>query len=247
MKPLVICTVLALSLPAAAADPSATELLTKVDGALNAFKDGIFESKLHLTQPNGEQREYVFTTYQKAPHKRLVRFLAPGDVKGMGVLIESADTMYVYLPGFGKVRRMGTHIKNQSFMGSDFSFTDMSEIAYGDIYVPKLVGSDAKNWILELTAKPGMDLEFPKLKLWADKSMFQPTKLEYYDPSGKLLKTQDRLDYKQDSPTHFQPGKIVITDHRRNDHKSEIVFTSTKIDSGLSDDMFSVRALMRGQ
>ena len=49
MKPLVICTVLALSLPAAAADPSATELLAKVDGALNAFKDGIFESKLRLT------------------------------------------------------------------------------------------------------------------------------------------------------------------------------------------------------
>ena len=248
MKPLVICTVLALSLPAAAADPSATELLTKVDGALNAFKDGIFESKLRLTQPDGKSREYVFTTFQKAPHKRLVRFSAPGDVKGMGVLIESQDTMYVYLPGFNKVRRMGTHIKNQSFMGSDFSFTDMSEIAYGDIYVPKLVGSDDKNWILELTAKPGVgDLEFPKLKLWADKGMFQPTKLEYYDPSGKLLKTQERLDYTKDSPTHFQPGKIVITDHRRNDHKSEIVFTSTKIDSGLSDDLFSVRSLMRGQ
>lgn len=245
MKPLLICSLLAFAVPAAA-DPSATELLGKVDSALTAFKDAIFESKLVMTQPDGKSREYVFTTYQKTPHKRLVRFSAPGDVKGMGVLVESEDTMYVYLPGFQKVRRMGTHIRNQSFMGSDFSFTDMSEIAYGSIYDPKIVGQDDKNWILELDAKKGLDLEFPKIKLWADKGMFQPTKIEYYDGSGKLLKTQLRQDYAKDSPTHWQPGKIVIIDHRRNDHSSQIVFTSTKIDSGLSDDLFSVRSLMRG-
>jgi outer membrane lipoprotein-sorting protein len=232
---------------AAAADPTAAELLVKIDQALNAFKDAVFESKLVMKQPNGSTREYVFTTYQKAPHKRLVRFSAPGDVKGMGVLIESNETMYVFLPGFQRVRRMGTHIKNQSFMGSDFSFEDMAEIAYGDIYDAKLAGSDEKNWILELTAKAGQDLEFPKIKLWADKTMFQPTRLDYYDATGKNLKTQLRLDYAKDSPRHFQPGKVVIIDHRRNDHESQIVFTSTKIDSGLSDDLFSVRSLVRGQ
>lgn len=229
------------------ADPSAADLLAKVDQALNAFHDAVFESKLVMQQPNGESREYVFTTYQKEPHKRLVRFSAPGDVKGMGVLIENQDTMYVYLPGFQRVRRMGTHIKNQSFMGSDFSFTDMAEIAYGDVYTAKLVGSDDKSWILQLDAKPGQDLEFPRIKLWADKTMFQPTRLDYFDAAGKNLKTQLRLDYHKDSPRHFQPGKIEIIDHRRNDHTSSIVFTASKIDSGLSDDLFSVRSLVRGR
>jgi outer membrane lipoprotein-sorting protein len=247
MKTLVLVALVVAASPARAADPSPTDLLAKVDQALNAFHDAIFESKLLLKQPDGKTREYVFTTYQKVPHKRLVRFSAPGDVKGMGVLIESLDTMYVFLPGFQRVRRMGTHVKNQSFMGSDFSFEDMSEIAYGHIYEPKLVGCDEKSWILELDAKPGTDLEFPKIKLWADKVMYQPTKLEYYDPTGKNLKTQLRLDYTKDSPQHYQPGKVVIIDHRRNDHSSEIVFTATKIDSGLSDDLFSVRSLMRGQ
>ncbi|MDB4966025.1 MAG: Outer rane lipoproteinsorting protein [Myxococcales bacterium] len=251
MKPLTVALAIvsltSFSGRAAAADPTAPELLVKIDQALNAFKDAVFESKLVMKQPNGSIREYVFTTYQKFPSKRLVRFSAPGDVKGMGVLIESAETMYVFLPGFQRVRRMGTHIKNQSFMGSDFSFEDMAEIAYGTIYDAKLVGSDEKNWILELNAKAGQDLEFPKIKLWADKSMYQPTKLEYYDATGKNLKTQLRLDYAKDSPRHFQPGKVVIIDHRRNDHESQIVFTSTKIDSGLSDDIFSVRSLVRGQ
>ena len=233
--------------PAFAADPSGSELLGKVDAALSAFKDAVFESKLVLRQPSGAAREYVFTTYQKAPDKRLVRFSAPGDVKGMGVLVENKDTMYVFLPGFQRVRRMGTHIKNQSFMGSDFSFEDMSEIAYSHLYDAKLVGSDEKNWVLELSAKPGLDLEFPKVKLWSDKGMYQPTRMEYSDGAGKKLKTQLRTEYYKDGPNHWQPGKVTIIDHRRNDHTSEIVFTSTKINPGLSDDIFSVRSLVRGQ
>jgi outer membrane lipoprotein-sorting protein len=131
-------------------------------------------------------------------------------------------------------------------MGSDFSYDDMSQTSYAPSYEAKLVGQDAGNWILELTQKPGMDLEFPRLKVWADKNMFQPTKIEYHDAGGKKLKTEVRLDYKKDSPEHFQPSKVIVTDHRRNDHVSEIDFTNTKIDSGLSDDLFSVRSLVRG-
>lgn len=250
MRPglLALVAALAVATPAAAvaAEPSAADLLAKVDAALNAFHDATFESKLLLKQPDGKLREYSFTTYQKGKNKRLVRFSAPGDVKGMGVLVESADTMYVFLPGFQRVRRMGTHVKNQSFMGSDFSFDDMSDLVYGVIYEPRLVGADDKSWILELAAKPGVELDFPKIKLWADKVMFQPTRLEYYDAAGHKLKTQLRSDYVKDSAQHYMPGKIVIVDHRRNDHSSEIVFTSSKIDSGLSDDLFSVRSLMRG-
>jgi outer membrane lipoprotein-sorting protein len=233
--------------PARAADPSGPELLAKVDQALNAFSDAIFESRLRVKQPGGQAREYGFTTYQKVPDKRLVRFTSPGDVKGMGVLVESRETIYVFLPGFQRVRRMGTHVKNQTFMGSDFSFEDMSQISYGPAYDAKVAGSDDKSWILELSAKKGQDLEFPRIKLWADKGHFQPTRLEYYDAAGKKLKTQERSDFKKDSTDHYQPGRVVVTDHRRNDHSSEIVFTSTTINSGLKDDLFSVRSLQRGQ
>jgi outer membrane lipoprotein-sorting protein len=241
---------LTLLAPAAAradgAAPSAAELLAKVDHALNCFKDAVFDSKLLVKQPNGSAREFGFTTYQKGSEKRLVRFNTPGDVKGMGVLIESKDTMYVFLPGFQRVRRMGTHVKNQTFMGSDFSFDDMSQTAYTPLFDVKVAGQDEGNWILDLTQKAGLDLEFPKLKLWADKNMFQPTKIEFYDASGKKLKTQTRSGFKKDSPEHWQPSAVVVTDHRRNDHTSEIDFTGTKIDSGLADDLFSVRSLVRG-
>jgi outer membrane lipoprotein-sorting protein len=252
----ILSAALAATLAAASpalADPTGPELLRKVDEALNAFKDGVFDAKLLVREPSGQAREFGFITYQKSDpkkpseSKRLVRFTSPGDVKGMGVLVENSETMYVYLPGFQKVRRMGTHIKNQTFMGSDFSFEDMSQLAFSDVYDAKLVGKDDKQWMLELTQKAGKDLEFPRIKMTADLHMFQPLLIEYQDAAGKTLKQQLRDNYKQDSPIHWQPMRVLITDHRRNGHQSEIDFTSTKIDVGLGDDVFSVRSLMRGQ
>jgi outer membrane lipoprotein-sorting protein len=239
--------VAAMAAPARAADPTGPDVLAMVDRALNAFNDAVFESKLFVKQPDGQAREFAFTTYQKNPDKRLVRFNAPGDVKGMGVLIESKETMYVFLPGLQRVRRMGTHVKNQSFMGSDFSFEDMSAITYSHLYDSKLIGCDDQSWILDLTQKAGQDLEFPHLKLWSDKRMFQITRIEYYDTAGRNLKTQIRTEWRKDSPEHWQPYRVTVVDHRRNDHTSEIVFTNTRIDGGLGDDLFSVRSLVRGQ
>jgi outer membrane lipoprotein-sorting protein len=236
---------LAVTSPALAADPTGPEILTKIDHGLNCFKDAQFDAKLLVRESDGKAREYAFTTFQKGD-KRLVRFNAPGDVKGMGVLIENATTMYVFLPGFQRVRRMGGHVKNQTFMGSDFNSQEMSDTSFAPTYDAKVVGQEEKSWIVELTQKPGQDLEFPKLKMWVDKSNFTLSKIENYDKDGKKLKTQERSDYKKDSPEHWQPMRIVMTDHRRGDHKSEIVFTGTKIDGGIADDMFSVRQLVRG-
>ncbi len=240
-----VAVVLLLSSPALA--ETGSDVLQKVDAAMNSFSDGTFESKLLIHEPNGSSREIGFTTYQKVPDKRLVRFSSPGDLKGMGVLLENKDTMYVFLPGFQKVRRVGTHAKNQTFMGSDFSFDDMSNLRYSPLYDAKLVKSDAKSWELELAVKPGQEIEYPKLHMWIDKTAQQPTKIDFMDAGGKVLKTEEYIDYHVDGPNHYGPARVVVTDHRRNDHKSEIVFGTVKLNSGLKDELFTQRSLIRGQ
>jgi outer membrane lipoprotein-sorting protein len=245
---LVTVTLLACLLPVTAARAeTGNEVLGLVDQAINSFTDGTFESKLKIYEPNGTARELAFTTYQKVPGKRLVRFSGPGEVKGMGVLVEDKDTMYVYLPGFQKVRRVGTHVKNQTFMGSDFSYEDMSNTRYGAIYDAKLVSQDDKQWEIELAVKPGVEIEYPRVKMWVLKQAHQPSKILFQDASGKTLKTQEFLDYKQDGANHWGPSRLVVTDHRRNNHKSEIVFTGVKLNTGLKDDLFTQRSLLRGQ
>ena len=225
---------------------SGPEVLGKVDNAMNNFTDGEFESKLFIREPNGSAREIDFTTFQKVPDKRLVRFSAPGDLKGMGVLIENKDVMYVFLPGFQKVRRVGTHVKAQTFMGSDFSYEDMSLSRYSPTYDAKLIKEDANSWELELNVKPGQEIVYPRVHMWVEKKSQQPTKIDFSDGSGKVLKTSEYVDYHIDDANHYGPSKVVVTDHRRNDHKSEIVFTRVKLNQGLKDDFFTQRTLIRG-
>ncbi|HXU69844.1 MAG TPA: outer membrane lipoprotein-sorting protein [Polyangia bacterium] len=227
------------------ADPGA-DVLSKVDNAMNNFTDGEFESKLFIREPGGAAREIDFTTFQKVPDKRLVRFSAPGDLKGMGVLVENKDVMYVFLPGFQKVRRVGTHVKAQTFMGSDFSYEDMSLSRYSPTYDAKLVKEDPSSWELALTVKAGQEIEYPKVHMWVDKKSNQPTKIDFEDAGGKVLKTSEYEGYHIDDANHYGPTKVVVTDHRRNDHKSEIVFTHVKLNQGLKDDFFTQRTLIRG-
>jgi outer membrane lipoprotein-sorting protein len=222
------------------------DVLGKVDAAMNNFTDGEFESKLLIRDPSGQAREIGFTTFQKVPDKRLVRFSSPGDLKGMGVLVENKDVMYVFLPGFQKVRRVGTHVKAQTFMGSDFSYEDMSLSRYSPTYDAKLVKEDAASWELDLTVKAGQEIEYPRVHMWVDKKSQQPTKIDFSDGSGKVLKTSEYFDYHIDDASHWGPSKVVNTDHRRNDHKSEIVFTHVKLNQGLKDDFFTQRTLIRG-
>ena len=238
----------ATAAPAAATAPageSADALLARIDKQNNAFKDALFHFKMRILESSGA-REVEFETKQKGNSKRLVRFLAPADVKGMGFLSESADVMYALLPAFGnRVRRVGSHQMNQSFMGSDLSTADMNVIDLAPFYSAKLTGVDKGLTTLELTLRPGKQSEFPKLKMWADATNATISKVEYFDASGKKLRTAERFDFVKDSPEHFSPGKMVYTDHRRGNHQTELVLVKSKLNNGFTDEDFTQRALTR--
>lgn len=229
------------------AQAPADDLLKKVDQQSTAFKDATFHFKMRIKEPNGDAREVEFQSMQKGNQKRMVRFLSPGDIKGMGMLIENADTMYALLPGFNnRVRRMGTHAKNQSFFGSDLASEDMSSIEFSQPYTAKSIGTDGDKTILQLDLKPGKSGEFPRLKMWVDTKLNVATLIEYYDAAGKKLRTQKRLDFKKDEGAeHYSPYKLVFTDHRRNNHETELLLLKVEVNKGLSDDEFTVRALQR--
>src|SRR5438034_8947398 len=73
----------------AGAEPSVAEVLKLTDKAHGDFTDLTTDSKLIIREPGQSAgREYQFLTISRGNEKRLVRFLAPGDVKGMGMLVE---------------------------------------------------------------------------------------------------------------------------------------------------------------
>lgn len=67
----------------------------------------------------------------KFKSKSLLRFSKPKEVKGTGFLTwdkvgSNPDDQWLYLPALKKVKRIRTKEKGRSFMGTDFSYEDLS-------------------------------------------------------------------------------------------------------------------------
>jgi len=235
--------VIAAAAPArAATDPVA--LLKKVDAASNGFKDQKIDMEMVLVDSDGTTKSRTLTVWQKGGAKRLVRFTS-GDLKGMGVLVEDRHTMYVYLPGEDKVRRLGMHAATASFQGSDFSNDDMAAINFSDDYDPKLVKEDAAKATLELVPKATAKVEWTKLVLTIDLATLNVDRCDYFDAkdAAKPAKSQTRTDPKPiGGRTIFT---LITMTNFRTGHRTELHIKNMDVDKGLEDDFFKPRTLMR--
>lgn len=236
--------------PPAAAE-SADQLLARSDKQARDFKDAFFHFKMKIYEPSGQVREVEFTTMQKG-QKRLVRFLAPGDIKGMGFLSESADVMYALLPAFGnRIRRLGTSQMNQAFMGSDLSSSDMSAADLSALYSAAQDGTEGELAVLQLTMRKDLKdpkPEWPCLRLSIDPKTAVVHKVRYLDAScnkEKPLRTATRSDFQKDASGYLTPGKLEYKDHRRNDHKTELILVKATFNNNYADDQFTQRQLQK--
>ena len=224
--------------------PEGEDLLKKMDAALNPFNDAIFESTLVIKEEGGKTRELSFKTWSKPSlERRLIRFTAPAELKGMGLLVESHDVVQVFLPGYKKVRKMSAHLRNQDFMGSDFSLEDISRSSFAKHYDATLHEQTAKEFILDLHAKKGAKTEYPQLRVWMEKETQLPGRLQYYDEKGKTMKSQERVTYTKDAGG-LDGAKMVVRD-RKAGRTSELTFKIVEKNIGMKDDSLTVAALKK--
>ena len=110
----------------------ANTILKKMDDVMYSPKDMTGKNKIVLIDKNGKQETREASILQKGNDKRIFRFTAPASQAGIAVLSLPNDVMYLYLPAFGKERRISTSVKSQNFAGTDFSYDDMEAKPYSD-------------------------------------------------------------------------------------------------------------------
>jgi outer membrane lipoprotein-sorting protein len=121
----------------------------------------------------------------------------------------------------------------------------MSAIDYAPSYAASAAGQDGSETVLELKLRPGKASEFPRLKMWIDPARALVTKVEYYDAAGKKLRSNLRSDFQKDGEAHWSPGKMTYVDHRRGDHKTDMILVKSTLNNGFKDDEFTQRALQQ--
>ncbi len=218
-------------------------ILNKVDDVINAPKDQDYKVKLVLIDSKGNEKEREMSMLQNGSDKRVVKFLSPADQKGIAFLSLPNDMMYLYLPAFKKTRRIASHVKNTNFAGTDFTYEDMEAIRYADKWVPDLARSENNKYVLQLSPKAAGLSDYSKLVMTVRADNFYPERIEHYNKSGKLCKIMTRDGIEQIS------GYWVCTESQMEDlktkHKTRMIMTDMKLDSGIPDDKFTERFLTR--
>jgi outer membrane lipoprotein-sorting protein len=216
----------------------ASTILKKMDNVMYSPKDQSGKNKIILIDKAGKQEIREATIQQKGTAQRMFRFTAPASQAGIAVLSLPNDVMYLYLPSFGKERRISTSAKNQNFAGTDFSYDDMESKPYSDKYTPKLLKTETNVFVLELTPKSTSD--YSKLIVNINKTNYYPESMEYYDKGNTKIK-EAKYTFKKVG-NYWNASEIEMSDIKKN-HKTKMQMSDVKYDTGLSDDDFSVRKL----
>lgn len=222
---------------------TAQQILEKADWVVNEPKDQSLKVKLVLLDSKGREEIREFSLFQKGSDKRMGRFLAPADQKGIGFLALPNNVTYLYLPAFKKTRRIASHVKNQKFAGTDFTYEDMEVGKFSEKWLPKLLKSDGDSYFLELTPKPETETDYGKVMLQIRADIFFPIKIDYFDRQNKPAKVMTR-DRVEKVSGYWVAGETVMEDLKTG-HKTKMIIVEAKFDTGLTDDIFTERYLSR--
>jgi outer membrane lipoprotein-sorting protein len=231
---------------AAAAAPklSAAEVLAKMEAVNNGYADQQMEITLTVVDVDGSKKSYGMTMSQKGDVKRMVNFTS-GEMKGMSTLVEDRNSVYVYLPGFKKVRRVAAHNMNQSMAGSDLSSEDMAQVSWAVDWNVALDKEDDTSWWLALTPKAADKTDYARVVHRVEKKAFAQMETHYFNKGGEEVKR-----FMNSEPTDFHGitryKKIVVSDPRTG-HRTEMDVKEFKVNQGLKDELFTVRQLQWGK
>lgn len=181
--------------------------------------------------------------------KSLIEFKTPLDVKGTKFLthekINKNNDQWLYLPALKRVKRINSSNKSGSFMGSEFSYEDISsreptKYAYSKNIKEETI-QGVKAYKYERYPKDE-NSGYTKETVWIDAKRFVVLKIDFYDRKDELLKT---ATYKwQDVKEPYRTREIVMKNHQ-NKKETILKFLNDKIRQDLDDSIFTKRALIR--
>ncbi len=233
-----------LRLPSAAGaqgSGDAMAILRRTDAVMNAPKDQSSQTVLTLIEKKGTVRERTLVMDQKGADMRLVRFLTPADQKGIAVLSLPKGEIWLYLPAFKKAKRIFSHVKNGSFAGTDFSYSDMEAKRYADIHDATYLRAELASDVIEVKPRPEAQAEYARIVMTVDRASGLPTKIEYFDDKGVKYKELVQRGIEK-SGAYWIAREREMTDLRTG-HRTLFATTSISFDTGLKDEEFTVRSL----
>ena len=253
MKSRIIAALLIASAITARAELTVDEIVNKANEAsYYAGKDGSAEVEMKIIDKSGSTRTRKFTLLRmntkNGNQKFYVYFKAPADLYKQVFLVWKEvgegkdDSRWMWLPALNLKRGIAPGDKRISFVGSDFTYEDVSGRNLKED-TRELIETTDTQYVVKNTPKNPGSVEFSTYTVRIDKDTFLPRLAEYYDKNGKLYRTVEatKVETVQGFPTVIES---VVKD--LNTGGSTInTFNNVKYDIGLKENIFTERFLRR--
>ena len=227
---------------------TADEIIDQVKENQTDYQNSKTRAEMVLIDQDGkeESREIIIFEQDEGDDKitMLMRFLSPSSVEGVTLLsIENVDNIYLYMPAYQKPRRIAGSSKQENFMGTDFSYEDLSMDYQNDEYQKELIEEDDRHYVLEILPDDE-ELSYSKFILYVNKEQFYVEKVEFYDLDGGHTKTLEIQEVEFDDEGRFTPMKMQLANLNDN-HKTQMNIKEIEYDLDLSSNFFSIRTLQK--
>jgi hypothetical protein len=224
--------------------------------------------QMQLIGSNGSKRVKEMKTFSKNKGKDTLKvsfFTSPSDVKNTSFLTydytDKDDEQWMYLPALAKIKRIPSSDKSSSFMGSDFSYSDMTTTNLDDYNFKLLKTSTIKRkvngkkvkrkvWVIQRTPKTSKIVDetgYKKSVIYVRQDNFMPVRAKIY------LQEQNKFKYMDVKKVEKISGIDVATimtmtskTGKHTTHKTVIFFKNVKMNQKIKNSLFTTRAIAKG-
>jgi outer membrane lipoprotein-sorting protein len=245
------------SAPGAAQAPDAREIVSRSHEAFYAAAtDMRARVQMVLISKDGRTRERELTMLRKnlenGEQRYYIYFHRPSDVRGTTFMVwkypQRADDRWIYIPAINLVRRIAADDARSSFVGTDFSYEDISGRDV-DADEHRLLREDTLKGrpVFVIESRPVSAADYERKLSWIDKQSLLPLREEYYDVQGALYRA-----YTSDEIRAIEVGSTTVAtvvkrtmQNVKKGHRTEVTFSEVEYNVGVGDDLFTESSLRR--
>lgn len=252
-------------IPTARAEESETLTGDQIAQRIVARDDGQTLSRtltMELIDQAGKRRTRViraFRKYYEGEKRTVMFFVRPQNIQGTAFLNFEYDEpdrdedRWLYLPALRKARRISTSNRGEYFLGTDFTYEDISNETKINIkdYTRRYLGAEPFDGYqclvmeaLPLNDRIAQELGYDRVVSWVDPQLWMIRKTEYWDRHGEHLKTIYFRDIRQVQGI-WTAHRLEAHNHQTG-HQTLLISTDVDYQSPIDDDLFTLRALERG-
>lgn len=192
--------------------------------------------------------------------KTFTRVLSPSEVGGTTILSyewddrTKDDETWLYLPELRKVKRLAVTDKSSYFLGSDFTYSDLTGIEIKDFNYQFSEDNEKEltNGLWVVMAEPRTEIAdkvvdetgYVKIKYWIDQEKKMIVKAKYWLKEDGKIKYYSASDIqKYDAVWVAKKAQMVLTQNGNLQHASIFEINDIEFNRDLEDNIFTTYAM----